>query len=369
MRSMFWLGCAVLVCAASFVYLAADFSGRHPDSLAIRCARATQTVTVACNPVTALTAASVHAVQTVRELMGKTLLAAKETAQCGGCPHAPACRQTQARPPMEVIDLSLVSEPSSPTEGGQEEAELSMPVPVPTAEEPANPTETPAANAEDKDVPSTMPPAKEDGDESEDSAPAEMPYPQPNDDQEPMPPPMEDLVREQLDVARQQVFELWFDLFQKSGENGSDAEPPAVTAAEAEEIPAPGAQEEAETMAPEPTADCPVDPNYHHQYSGCPYMGSGSHCPPPTPDSVPARHRRKKMKASPIVDPKPDVEESEAPASDGGVPFPMDRQPKTSRPENLGPTPDDETSHHPEVDTMEFRKSDAKEGEFDSPPF
>ena len=126
-------------------------------------------------------------------------------------------------------------------------------------------------------------------------------------------------------------------------------------------------KEESESAAP----DCQVDPNYHKQYPGCPYMGGDPathHCPSPMTGPAPMHHHRKKVKASPIVDPKPDAEEAEESPSDAAVPFPMDR-PASERPQNLGPTPDEDMPHHPEVDTMEFRKSDAKEGEFDPQPY
>ena len=135
----------------------------------------------------------------------------------------------------------------------------------------------PTAIEESEDVPSTMPPA----DAEEIAPPTEMPMPQSSDEQMPVSPPMEDLVREQLDATRQHVFELWFDLFQNSDKGEEEANPASVTDEEPpseepgqvsgdkeeeksepsdveskSEEPESGSQEESETVAPEsrPTA-------------------------------------------------------------------------------------------------------------------
>ena len=156
MRSLFWFGCAVLVCAASFVFLAADFAGRHPDSLAVRCARAAHTVTVEYNPLTVLASAGAHSVRTASELMWKALTVANEAPKPACCVQtcrtSPTCQASQ---PVEVIDLTLVPEPCLKSEGGQEEAEA-----PPCDVQPETVTVPPTAIEESDEVRSTMPPRK-----------------------------------------------------------------------------------------------------------------------------------------------------------------------------------------------------------------
>lgn len=398
MRSLFYLACAVLVCAAGFLYLAADFATHHPDSQAVSCARTVHSYWVQYNPVTALTTAGFHAVRAAGQLLVQTATGAREAAPTGCCERPTPCPAPAATPmqpeeePTEVIDLSLLPIPWEQLEGAQEEAEVPPcdPPSTPTADEPGAVTVPAGAIEENDDTPEAMPPA----DDEEIPAPTET-TPPAKDEQTPASPTMEDLVREQLDATRQHVFEMWFDLFQKSEGAVTDEEPPAddsgetandeseknsktandgsKSCEEGDKVNEADEPEEGETEDPEGGAvDCMEDPNTHQPHSGCPYMGGNSpmpHCQPAVTDPTPARPHKKKVKSSPIVDPLPDAEETDAPPEDGTKSFPMEPPASSGRPRNLGPTPNDETPSHPEVDTMEFRKSDAKEGEFDSRPF
>jgi hypothetical protein len=96
-------------------------------------------------------------------------------------------------------------------------------------------------------------------------------------------------------------------------------------------------------------ADCREDPSYPYQYPGCPYIG---------PSATPGVYHR--LPAMPREFPPPETYRSphgtSAPRSPG--------TPPAKQPAN-----DAECPAHPEVDTMEFRRSDAKEGEFDRTPF
>jgi hypothetical protein len=104
--------------------------------------------------------------------------------------------------------------------------------------------------------------------------------------------------------------------------------------------------EESEAGAPIHGADCREDPAYPYQYPGCPYVG---------PSATPGVYHR--LPAMPRELPPPEVYRSShkpsAPAT-----------PPAKKSAN-----DAECPAHPEVDTMEFRRSDAKEGEFDRIPF
>jgi hypothetical protein len=107
--------------------------------------------------------------------------------------------------------------------------------------------------------------------------------------------------------------------------------------------------EESESPSPLHRADCQEDPAYPYQYPGCPYIG---------PATTPGVYHR--LPAMPEEGRPKDLYQ-----------LPM-RHTEPAAPGNSRPTkPADEIDcpTHPEVDTMEFRRSDAKEGEFDRSPF
>jgi hypothetical protein len=107
--------------------------------------------------------------------------------------------------------------------------------------------------------------------------------------------------------------------------------------------------EESEPRSPLHRADCQEDPAYPYQYPGCPYIG-----PATTPGvyhrlpAMPEERRPKDLYQLPMHHTEP-----EAPGN-----FHLKKQADEA-----------DCPTHPEVDTMEFRRSDAKEGEFDRSPF
>ena len=107
--------------------------------------------------------------------------------------------------------------------------------------------------------------------------------------------------------------------------------------------------EESESRSPLHRADCQEDPAYPYQYPGCPYIG---------PAATPGVYHR--LPAMPEEGPPKDL--YQAPLRHTEPPAPGDFRFKKPVDEIDCPT-------HPEVDTMEFRHSDAKEGEFDRSPF
>jgi hypothetical protein len=96
-------------------------------------------------------------------------------------------------------------------------------------------------------------------------------------------------------------------------------------------------------------ADCREDPAYPYQYPGCPYIGPSAtpgvyHRLPAMPRDVPPREIYRAAHFT-LVPQAPESSPAKNSARDAECPA------------------------HPEVDTMEFRRNDAKPGEFDHAPF
>jgi hypothetical protein len=124
------------------------------------------------------------------------------------------------------------------------------------------------------------------------------------------------------------LFDSWFGRLRKPVANGSG--------------------EESESNGDRFAPDCKEDPNYHHHYPACPYIGtcpySGRSYTGQTESDARPMHETKKI---PITDLTP----------------PGTRAHRLSGLSNLEET--DRNQAHPEVDTMEFRPSDAKNGELE----
>jgi len=97
-----------------------------------------------------------------------------------------------------------------------------------------------------------------------------------------------------------------------------------------------GGAEEAEPSHPSRPANCQEDPSYDLQYPGCPYTGPRSGKQTPNDPLLPLQEHKGVSPSNLMMQPKPKLNE-EVPA-------------------------------HPEVDTMEFRPSDAQDGDFDPHP-
>ena len=105
--------------------------------------------------------------------------------------------------------------------------------------------------------------------------------------------------------------------------------------------------EESEVHSPRGIPSCQEDPAYNYQYPGCTYTGS---CPGAGPGSpaIPREYNGKPQQNFGLTQP---------------AVHPLKPAPSRKY------TRDEECPVHPEVDTMEFRRTDAKEGEFDRRPF
>jgi len=190
--------------------------------------------------------------------------------------------------------------------------------------------------------------------------------------------PVKDEAVEQAAASREedlQTWEFWktFFHFDKELATSEDAaeEVPMPAEASTEEQPAsepPAAEtpggEESEALPGTPP-DCREDPHHDQQYPGCPYMGGcpGVHyLPPAAPadsDSPPKTKKKKKT-----ADAQPDMVEDTAIRRMKYEEFALPAGERPVRADHFDWLP-----AVPKVDTMEFRRSDAKPGEFDEKPF
>jgi len=182
----------------------------------------------------------------------------------------------------------------------------------------------------------------------EDDYPKVMPHCTDEDVPEHMPCPAESK------SSSDPLFKFWLDLFESAAKEANDmsgAEP----------------QEESHYFHDEEPPQCLEDPAYQHQYPGCPYTGK---CP------------GKESTTSPkIIDPAPTVKPKNANkrpemkqdgnADPTGYLFDPKKYELPARLRQLLPgdsTEAEEEPSHPEVDTMEFRPTDARPGEFNPKP-
>jgi hypothetical protein len=331
MRRLFWCSAAVIVAAAAAVYGAAEYAQQHPGSFLARCSFATYHLMVEYNPLSR--AGHVVAARVPRATQGVAVPACTGAATCTA-DHGQSVRGEAAEPAVlgelfsrdAFTNLSRCQAPATLTSDLQEPCQGppsdSLEGPASISGEAPGLTVQAGGVEESEDSPPTMPLSRDD----DGDAPAVMPYIVDSDD----------------DSA--QLFNYWMGLFRKAaGQSNEGQQPGADTAA--------GSSEESESMYGNVPADCREDPAYNYQYPGCPYTGT---CP---------KGRGRLPTAKPQVAPKlmGDLEE-QSPLPDSLVPQlkPVETKPDADS--------DDESPLHPDVDTMEFRHSDAHDGEFDPHP-
>lgn len=420
MHRLFWLGCLLAVLAAGAVYLAADYAEGHPDSPTGCCVRGVYHVAFELNPV------KVVAGSIGRQAAFFTSKLAPRKNDDHAASGRPCAREAQrvhktpaCCPPLEVIDLSMLSAP----EPGGEESETPVDEARACAAEeehacqaeeqaaitvPPTPIEDEAAADEDP-VPEVMPPCKDDDEEpsemkasteeliqeemeqqkekemagfwlkllgiDEDVAPEELPMPteeavddSSSPEEMPMPPyhdrpepGCEEPVDESKDASAFPIPQYTQDPATPMTEETPKAdEPPMVPE---------GVSGEESEMKPGTPPDCREDPHHDVQYQGCPYMGGCPgmhHVPPPPIPEQRVKVKKKKTASKPETVEDPGVHQTKF--EEIAEPH-MSRDIKPNRHytpawKERGSYPED-----PEVDTMEFRKSDAKKGEFDPQPW
>jgi len=149
------------------------------------------------------------------------------------------------------------------------------------------------------------------------------------------------------------LFQFWLGLFESVAREDED-----MNGAEPQEA----AQETSHYFHDEEPPQCLEDPAYQHQYPGCPYTEK---CPQSTPstktDAV--RSMKPKNKKPAHEDLKPDSKID--PQSRMINPQKYDLPARLRQLLPGDSTEAEEQPSHPEVDTMEFRPTDARPGEFD----
>ncbi|HEV2949118.1 MAG TPA: hypothetical protein VGX70_17215 [Gemmataceae bacterium] len=151
------------------------------------------------------------------------------------------------------------------------------------------------------------------------------------------------------------LFQFWLGLFESVAKEDVD-----MNGAEPQEA----AQETSHYFHDEEPPQCLEDPAYQHQYPGCPYTEK---CPrleesgqPKKIDIAPSAKPKNSKKTPSGV--RQQEDQLDLPRIDPG------KYELPARLRQLLPgdsTESEEEQSHPEVDTMEFRPSDARQGEFD----
>jgi hypothetical protein len=337
MRKVLWC-CAILALqAAAAVFFVAEYARCYPDTTVARCVVTTYHLGMDCNPVYRLSHAAagktVAMVQHVKQVASNAApapasatvipadpepIAAECPHQAGGCPAtghegtpSPAGGHMLGKifiPPEQEEPVNADPAPATPPMGGAgEECDSAPPTMPPAADEPSVPQRMPYADeGKEADGPRTMPHAEE-GDAAADV---------------------------QLDASFLEQF------YEDEATHCTDE----------------GAAEESEPPQ-DATPDCREDPNYDLQYPGCPYNGScpRSECPhtgqcPAHEHSTPSAGEEQNIPPMPESD--PDVYLQHKPKY----------APREGNSSDYCPPPS-------RLDTMEFRRSDARPEDFDRFPF
>lgn len=331
MRTLFWCGCAMAVTAASLVYLAADYASEYPDSPVGRGVLTAYRVGTQYNPIFMLTQVMTqHCCRST--VQSEPCAAATQTDPGSKNAGSDSPANTDA-PSIEVIDLSKLQDTNPPAdESGSSETQEATGTPPPACYPHCaggiDPVSVPPTDIqENEDELKTMPRCVDEESEPPVSMPSIV-------GEEPQAESADESAAEE--IAAPQV----------EGDDEpktEDAEQPKSET---------GGNEESEATSPGEPPNCREDAHYHQQYPSCPYMGgcpSSDHCPTAAPTEPQATHKKKhKKKSSATVQP-------------------LSGAPKSAPPTQCGS--DEGCVKHSEIDTMEYRKSDAKEGEFKRQPF
>lgn len=340
MHRTFWCGASVLVGLAACAYVASCYVEKHPASFVSRCAVAAYKVGTDANPITAF---GHGAVDFARRAVSPPAAHHPPSSYCTNVPAHPF-------PGMdphcaEADGLNLIHTRPSIISSGVDTGVLPMPCgevcppssisyPNTYAEAETSIVIEPAGYEESEELPKTMPPC---GDDQKCVAPETMPY-----------------CEDDTDPETKAMYEYWKSLFDDTPASGSDDKKMERVPSEDKSQ---GKAEESEPPVDESEA---IDNDYHRTHPDtspsmivCPYSGR---CYPANPEpsysepiAPPARLSKKKDKNKEKTS---KVKQTE------------------SRKVSI---PDDECGSedcpkHPEVDTMEFRKSDAHDGAFNPKP-
>lgn len=350
MRRLFWYGTILTVITAVNVYLASLYVASNPDASFSRGIVFLYRMGTDYNPMYWVSQKMAeHTSRALREVV----------AQLSSQADAPALALRNHKPaevpepavepenndtlPPELLTLiqtqGIVTEEQERTNGlenGHGYTNVALDAGQPAGTQSIFPrgstvTVDPGTGQDPDDCPKIMPPCNDD----EGEAPAVMPYVEDQDtasaDKD-----CADYLKRTVNELRDRGKEIRdSDAGQEESEAGDEQEPPLEE-----------------------------DPAYHHQYPGCPHSG---YCPysgrGPADDYEPVPPPKSEKKSA------DDAEESE-PAQPTIQEKQHSKEDKNQakHPNGGGKCGSEECPAHPEVDTMEFRPSDAHEGEFDPKP-
>lgn len=340
MQRLFWCGTVVIVWVAAGAYMAACYVERHPETLLSRCAIFAYRLGTDHNPVVQVgyrVAERAH--HKMYNQVTEFIHAPDPT--CPSSSNQPfdfmnTANYQQGQEGLNIIQTQPLHEVQAVTPGTMTSSFEYQAAPMPSysptpgyyAEGQASIMIEPGSVEESEDLPKTMPPCDE---TKTDTAPDTMPY----------------CEEDAGDVESNQLYQYWKDLFEKDVEEKLKMDGIKDDKIEKNE----GKEEESEPAQAESQMQ---DQDYHHHHDM-------NHCPgtvvcPYTGRSYP-------------VDPEPTTPPTTAPKKEKKD---KSGNPKQTRSSRKVPIPDDcgdeDCPVHPEVDTMEFRKSDAHKGEFNPKP-
>ncbi len=331
MRKMVRIGAVAVAASAVFFYLAASYALHHPHSLLMQCLVTSFHLGTDHNPFFEVgQTVGKTAYRVAQAEVTESDMATEEEEQLLCVPpDTPAGEESKpsAIPPENrdfIIRTIKGDLHPAPLAHNSETTRRDLPMPMFGAPELCLPGPT-----DDEDYPKFMPGCL--------------------DDDAPAVPPMAD--NPEGKSSTDPLFKFWLGLFESAAQEADD-----MNAAEP--------QEESHYFHDEEPPQCLEDPAYQHQYPGCPFTGKcPEQCDPPK-ITVPV----------PAVKPKPGKKPSGAQMKPNGqfesTGHMMDPK-KYELPARLrqllpsDSTEAEEEPAHPEVDTMEFRPTDARPGEFD----
>jgi hypothetical protein len=337
MRRLFGCAAALVGAATVGVYAGADHVYNNPDSALVQNAGTAYQIATDRSVLQ-------HATKDVAERFGEMFLGKKKTQP--PCPEHAQEAPAEPKPigadvnqePEDVVPPWVKNVEPLPAEQrlGKGEEECEVVPPLDPAKDDGH-HEPPGCPQQPRDLnvpcPGTKPPAHADGHEpgaDKDSSQKPTFMPPITDNETPAAKPHASADAERIGDF---LGSFLFDFFHDPASDRTDG------------------TEESATFHPGQPPNCQVDPDYFQQYPGCPFMGrcpSGSPLPP-NGRPIPKLDTPKKGA----------VEEQIVPNSEPN-PKPMTLQKKCGT---------EDCPAHPEVDTTEFRPSDAKKGEFDRIPF
>jgi hypothetical protein len=345
MRRLIWTCVAVMLAGACWLYVAAMYVASYPDSNLTRCAAVAYRMGTECNPMYRVSAAvAVRVRRAVQSALSQPAYRTEAVAVGAACGAVVA----QSEPAIAERNLYRteiippVCDPASPTEEVQGQADNTWikfedaedgkvrPIYFDPAEESAAPPAAAPADNDGDNGPDTMPTLPEDEAKPEDP-PATMPY---------------------IDDDDNALLEYWKSLFieqaDANAQQSSTEDGKQTSSEESENVPQADSNEY--QMPPSHYSSHPTSYPGCERTVTCPYTGRTYPADPAQDDPQPTTQPKKKKK-----------KDANTGKANGNQPGTISRILQEQKGTEDVPV-------HPEVDTTEFRRNDAKKGEFDPMP-